>query len=174
MNNKFDPKFHQSKIIKDLVMIKRHRYPDYRGQNWEGYNEDLYQECSQFKDLKFKVDSYSRSHAGVIRGFHGDLENWKLITCLKGEFDFKAIDIRENSPTFGNIYELKLTEYFPSQVLLPPGVVNAHLAISPCIFAYKLSNGYVGPEKQLHIKWNDPKFNLSWKISNPILSDRDK
>jgi len=53
--------------------------------------------------------------------------------------------------------------------------VNAHLCLSDkCVFYYKWSEEYVGPENQVTIAWDDPEIDVDWAIENPILSERDK
>jgi dTDP-4-dehydrorhamnose 3,5-epimerase len=98
-----------------------------------------------------------------------------MIQCLYGEIQFFALDYRPESKTYQNVIELNLNKDNFNQVLLPPGVINAHLCLSEeCLFAYKLSHSYAKPEEQIHIKWNDTRFNLNWKTNNPVLSNRDK
>ena len=59
-------------------------------------------------------------------------------------------------------------------MLVPAGCVNAHLVTSDeCLFHYKLTKSYVPIEKQIHVKWNDPTYNIFWPINDPILSKRD-
>jgi dTDP-4-dehydrorhamnose 3,5-epimerase len=158
--------------IDGLLEIKLDKHQDERGVNFEGYNYDVYK---KYNVPNFLVDSFSISKKHSLRGFHGDKINWKMIHCLIGEIQFYAIDTRENSKTFNNIIEFTLNEENFSQILLPPGVVNAHLCLSDeCLFAYKLSHNYAKPEEQIHIKWNNKRFNLNWRTTNPVLSNRDR
>lgn len=170
---------HTSKI-KDLFILKIDGFSDFRGENFEGFNCDSYQQIFNSNERwiteknSFVVDSYSKSSRGVLRGFHGDLLTWKLIDCLYGSIHFVVIDVRKDSPTFGVHQSFNLNEYNKLQVLVPNGCVNAHLCVSDhCLFHYKLTHSYVPQDKQIHIKWNDPKFNVFWPIKNPILSERD-
>jgi dTDP-4-dehydrorhamnose 3,5-epimerase len=162
-------------IIKDLVIVKLGNFRDDRGMNFEGYNESFYSKFPVFNNLKFSVDSFSRSNYGVIRGFHGDQENHKLIQCLHGAIFFVVIDRRIGSNTFNNVFKITLSSENPEQILVPSGCVNAHQCITnQCLFSYKLTNSYVDQNKQIHVKWNDPLYNITWPIPNPILSNRDK
>jgi len=161
--------------IDGLLEIKLDKFEDIRGVNFEGYNKSIYNKLDKFPVKEFLIDSFSISKKNSLRGFHGDKFNWKMIQCLYGEIQFFAIDYRETSKTYLNVIEFSLNGKNPNQILLPPSVVNAHLCISgECLFAYKLSNNYAKPEDQLHIKWNDPRFNLNWKTQNAVLSNRDK
>ncbi len=145
-------------------------YPheDNRGYNGEIFNQENYVDLPTFK-----LDSYSISQHGVIRGFHGDFENDKLIHVLWGLTKLVLIDCRPNSETFHNVSTY--TAEIGKQIFVPAGVVNAHECLTDyCLFYYKWSKGYCPIDKQIHIKWNDPRFNIPWTTKNPILSERDK
>jgi dTDP-4-dehydrorhamnose 3,5-epimerase len=156
-----------SHSIKGVYSYHPTKFEDARGINFEIYQQNDYP--------VFKLDSCSMSKKRVLRGFHGDMKNWKLIQCLSGKIKFVLIDMREDSGTFLKVKMWYLDSKNPTQILVPPGVVNAHLCLSDeCTFFYKWSEGYVPIDQQIHVKWNDPKHNIPWGIKNPILSDRDK
>lgn len=167
--------------IKDLFLLQPEYFSDHRGENFEGYNEKHYDEIFSSSDKwrgsnnKFIVDSFSKSKQNVIRGFHGDPYTWKLIQCLKGSIYFVVIDTRKESETFGAHETFFIDEHNKYQVLVPNGCVNGHLCLSEeCLFHYKFTHEYVQQKDQIHVKWNDSKYNISWPTNNPILSDRDK
>jgi dTDP-4-dehydrorhamnose 3,5-epimerase len=167
--------------IKDLFVLQPETFSDFRGENFEGYNDCSYQKIFSSSERwskaspKFIVDSFSKSRKDVLRGFHGDIFTWKLIECLKGSIYFAVIDLRKDSETFGEHQTFTLTEHNKYQVLVPNGCVNAHLCVSEeCLFHYKFTHEYVAQKDQMHVKWNDPKYNIFWPINNPILSERDK
>jgi dTDP-4-dehydrorhamnose 3,5-epimerase len=167
--------------IKDLFLVQPESFYDFRGENFEGYNEKSYQDIFSASENwvknnnKFIVDSFSKSRKNVLRGFHGDIHTWKLIECLKGSIYFAVIDLRNDSETFGIHQTFTLTEHNKYQILVPSGCVNAHLCLTDeCLFHYKFTHQYVNQEDQIHIKWNDPKYNVFWPIKNPVLSFRDK
>lgn len=167
--------------IKDLFLVQPECFFDHRGENFEGYNESLHDEIFSSSQNwvngknKFIADSFSKSRRDVLRGFHGDPHTWKLIQCLKGAIYFAVIDVREDSDTFGLHQTFLLDDNNKYQILVPKGCVNAHLCLSDeCLFHYKLTHKYVSQAEQIHIKWNDPKYNIFWPIKNPTLSQRDK
>ncbi len=167
----------QSAKIRDVITLQPEIFYDHRGENVETfYSEAFKSNCKRFgiPELDFKVDSFSFSKKNVLRGFHGDNKTWKLVQCLQGEIQLAIIDIRENSATVNAVETFFLNDRNRFQVLIPAGCVNAHLCLSDtCIFAYKLSYHYVRQDEQLHVKWNDVRYNLYWPIQNPILSKRD-
>ena len=161
--------------IPDLIILKPESYYDYRGENLETYDQKKYD--TVIKRIKFTTDSYSFSTRNVLRGFHGDTESWKLVQCLRGTIYFSVIDIRPIANRFNPVFNTTLSDKNRLQILIPNGCVNAHLCMSDdCIFSYKLSNGYVPVEKQLHVKWNDDKYinQINWPINSPIVSMRDR
>jgi len=158
--------------IQDLVVFTPDYYLDERGLNFEIYKPNGH----DIIHFPFQLDSCSISKKEVLRGFHGDNINWKLIQCLYGQIQLYVIDMRMGSPTYKNSLGFFFDHNSPRQILVPAGVVNAHLCLSDhCVFYYKWSDGYVSPDKQIHVKWNDSRFtDVQWFIDDPILSDRDR
>lgn len=165
---------YQSEKVKDLLIIQLESFEDWRGYNFEAYNEEVYNNLFQQK-LSFPVDSYSRSIRNVIRGLHGDKVNWKLVEVLTGRIFLVVVDVREDSPTYMGLETITLSYKDGQQILLPPGCVNGHCVLSKkCLFHYRLSVGFTAEEDQLSFKWNDPTLKITWPISVPILSLRDE
>lgn len=155
-------------------MIQPGAFKDDRGMNFEGYNENVYNELTNNK-LTFSVDSYSRSFKNVVRGLHGDFVNWKIIDVLYGSIFFVVVDVKKDSSTYGNVEHFGLSDNNRLQVFLPPGCINGHCVLSDeCIFHYKLSKGFVPQMEQISFKWNDPTFKINWPTNTPILAGRDK
>ena len=158
----------KSEKIKDLLSIKLDTFQDYRGEIWTVYSEE-------YTDLKFVADKITISRFGVLRGLHGDPHTAKLIACLSGQFQLAILDLRKDSETYGNVETFLISDYDPTVVIVPAGCVNAHLCLSDkCVFYYKWSEHYKGPDEQVTIAWDDPELDIDWVIDNPILSERDK
>lgn len=158
----------KSKNVEGLEVIELDTFKDFRGEIWTVYSEE-------YSDLKFVADKITVSTFGVLRGFHGDKHTAKLITCLSGQMQFAVVDLRKESSTYGNVEQFFVSDNEPKIIFVPAGCVNAHLALSDkCVFYYKWSEQYKGPEGQVTISWDDPDINVKWTIQNPILSERDK
>jgi dTDP-4-dehydrorhamnose 3,5-epimerase len=158
----------KSDKIKDLEIIKLDIFEDSRGQIWTIYSEE-------HSGLNYVADKITISNHGVLRGLHGDPYTSKLITCLSGKFQLAVVDVRKDSETYGNVETFTISEEDPTVVFVPAGCVNAHLCVSDrCVFYYKWSEEYNGPESQVTVAWDDPELNIDWAIKNPILSERDK
>lgn len=128
-------------------------------------------------NLHFKHDKFSSSKRYVLRGIHGDIKSWKLITCVYGEIYQVVVDCREDSPTYKQWEAFTINSENPKLILLPPKMGNSFFVNSEtAIYHYKLAyeGEYLDAEDQFSIKWNDPTIGIQWPISNPILSARDK
>ncbi len=146
-------------------------FKDFRGGFVELYNEKLYHEAGIGQDFIQDDISFSKRH--VLRGFHGDQETWKLISCLWGRFFLAVVNWDEGSPQYMQSDTFELSDDNRLQVLVPPKFGNAHLVLSDhAIFHYKQTT-YYDRESQFTIPWNDPRLDIDWPLKDPILSDRD-
>ena len=157
-----------SEKIEGLMKLNLDTFSDFRGDIWT-----LYTDCDFLPN--FVEDKISVSKKHVLRGLHGDSYIDKLITCVHGEIQLAVLDLRKDSPTYGNTEMFLLSDKTGEAIFVPAGCVNGHLCLSEkCIFYYKWSRPYNGAEKQVTIKWDDPSLNLNWKIKSPFLSTRDE
>jgi dTDP-4-dehydrorhamnose 3,5-epimerase len=158
--------------LDNVLLIELDAFKDHRGYYIETYNEELYRKNGI--DIKFIQDDISVSKKFVLRGIHGDMVTWKLISCLYGEVYSVVVNCDTDSKNFGLWQSFVLSDTNRVQVLIPPGYGNAHLVLSDkAIFHYKQST-YYDPSRQFTYKWDDPKLNIRWPINNPILSQRDR
>jgi len=146
-------------------------FKDFRGSYVETYNERLYREAGI--DVHFVQDDVSISSRNVLRGIHGDAITHKLISCLHGSFYLVVVDCDEKSQNFGKWLSFTLSAEDPLQVLVPPKHGVAHLVTSEtAVFSYKQST-YYDRASQFTYRYDDPRFGISWPVSDPILSARD-
>ncbi len=158
--------------LEGVLLIDLDVFEDFRGQYVETYNEKLYKEKGI--DVKFVQDDIATSSKDVLRGIHGDLEDWKLVSCLYGKIYVVIINCDTDSKNFGQWQAFTLSDAKRQQILIPPKHGNSYLTLSDMsVYHYKQSTYYNRPS-QFTYKWNDPKFKISWPIKNPILSERDK
>ena len=146
-------------------------FKDHRGYYWTSWK------INTIKDIKFKHDKFSLSKKNVLRGLHGDLKSWKLVSCPYGKCLLIVVNCVKKSKHYLKWKSWILSHENGKQILIPPNYANGHLCLShKCLFHYKLSykGAYTDAKKQFSLKWNDPKINIKWKIKKPILSSRDK
>jgi dTDP-4-dehydrorhamnose 3,5-epimerase len=124
-------------------------------------------------DINFVQDKVSKSFQGVVRGFHGDDETWKLISCLYGTIKLVTYNIDKDVK---RTYILDSEDIINKSVLVPPRTLNAHQCLSTsCIFHYKWSEYYTNPENQWSVCYNDLDIDPCWDPRYPpIVSERDK
>jgi dTDP-4-dehydrorhamnose 3,5-epimerase len=160
--------------ITGLLIIEPDVFSDDRGFFFESYNKQRYEDVGI--NYEFVQDNISKSKKGTIRGLHyqvGDNAQGKLCQVIEGEVLDVAVDIRFNSPTFGKYFSLVLNSEKKSQLWIPPGFAHGFSVLSEeAIFSYKCTN-YYNKAKERSILYNDPDINIDWKISDPIVSEKD-
>ena len=116
-------------------------------------------------------------HQGTLRGFHYQLPpKWetKVMCCMGGRVFDQLLDLRRNSPTFGQTCAVTLKAESHEMVYIPEGVAHAYLTLAPdTILLYLMSAPY-SPELERGIRWNDPAFEFTWPFEPTIISDKDR
>lgn len=162
--------------IKDLVIVKPQIFEDARGFFFETYNEKRYKKMGI--NANFVQCNQSKSCYGVIRGLHYQLaphSQSKLVSVTVGKVFDVAVDLRKNSPTFGQWYGVELSEENKLQFFIPKGFAHGFSVLSEkAIFSYMCDEFYA-PQADRGIMYNDPTLNIDWRIptENAIISDKD-
>ena len=163
----------KTKLI-DCVIIEPKIFGDERGFFLETFQAERYAELAGIT-LPFVQDNYSRSSKGVLRGLHFQKTKpqGKLVRVVKGEVFDVAVDIRQESPTFGQWESVILSEENKTQFWVPPGFAHGFIVLSNTAdFEYKCTD-YYDPSDEGSILWNDPDLDIPWPIVSPILSNKD-
>lgn len=164
--------------LNDCFIIEDTVFPDSRGYFFESFNEQKFSELTGIQ-IHFVQDNQSSSTYGVLRGLHfqkGEYAQAKLVRVLKGAVLDVAVDIRKDSPTFGQSFSLELTEDNHKQLFIPRGFAHGFIVLSEtAVFFYKCDNYYNKPSEG-GIAYNDPSLNINWQLKEEdfILSDKDK
>jgi dTDP-4-dehydrorhamnose 3,5-epimerase len=160
--------------IPDLVLIEPVVYGDGRGFFMETYRESEFREAGI--DVPFVQDNHSRSRKNVLRGLHlqHPYPQGKLVRVVEGAVWDVAVDLRPGSPSFGKWDGAVLTDENKWQLWIPPGFAHGFVVLSDIAeFVYKCTE-YHHPEADFSIRWDDPAIGISWPVSEPLLSERDK
>lgn len=163
--------------IAGLLIIKPRVFEDARGFFYENYNRGKYKEASI--DLDFCQDNQSKSTYGVIRGLHYQLNphsQSKLVSVSIGAVWDVAVDLRKDSPTFGQWYGIELTAENKLQFLIPKGFAHGFSVISEsALFTYKC-DAFYNQASERGILYNDPALSIDWKIpaDKAIVSPKDQ
>jgi dTDP-4-dehydrorhamnose 3,5-epimerase len=162
--------------IPDLLVIEPRIFGDERGFFYESFNRRVWEEKTGLKTV-FVQDNHSRSGHNVLRGLHYQVNQpqGKLIRVVVGKVYDVAVDIRENSPTFGKWEALTLSAENRLMLWIPEGFAHGFLVLSPVAeFLYKTTD-YRVPECERTLIWNDPGLAIDWPLDGPpVLSAKDK
>ncbi len=159
--------------LEGLVEIIPKIFPDERGQFLESYNKKTLKNIGL--DVDFVQDNLSVSRRGVLRGLHfqkSPHEQGKLVNVIKGKILDVVVDIRKNSPTFGQHMSFVLDDVERKLLFVPGGFAHGFLALENTILAYKCT-GHYDKASESGIIWNDPELNIKWGIDDPIISSKD-
>jgi dTDP-4-dehydrorhamnose 3,5-epimerase len=156
-----------------VLLIRPRDFRDDRGSFLELWHKERYELAGI--PGEFVQDNLSVSRGGVIRGLHYQYPNsqGKLVTVHSGAVLDVAVDIRRESPTFGQWVSATLSAENNLQLWVPEGFAHGYAVLSaPAIVAYKCTQAY-NPAGDAAIRFNDSDIGISWGISNPILSSKD-
>lgn len=166
--------------LQGVIICEPKIHADERGYFVETFRLDELEKFTQ-KKWNFVQDNESLSQKGVLRGLHFQLPPFaqsKLLRVIKGRVLDVALDIRKNSPTFGEFVAVELSGQNKRQILLPQGFAHGFLVLeNDTIFAYKVDN-YYSKECDRGILWNDAQIGINWgdfyDLNKIILSQKDK
>ena len=163
--------------LKDCYIIEPTILEDERGYFYEKFNEKKFEELTGLNG-HFVQDNISKSSYGVLRGLHlqkGEYAQAKLVSCLEGKVFDVAVDLREDSPTFGQWFGIELTPENKLQLYVPRGFGHGFSVLSEtAVFSYKCDNFYQ-KDAEGSVIYNDPELNIDWKLPADaiILSEKD-
>ena len=159
--------------LSGVLLITPTVFGDDRGFFMETYNAA--KTADQGVPEVFVQDNHSRSSKGVLRGMHYQYPQWqgKLVRTIAGEIFDVAVDIRQDSPTYGQWFGAFLNDENKQQLYIPPGFAHGFCVTSDIAdVAYKCTSDYQ-PQQDVGIRWNDPDIGIDWPIDNPLLSEKD-
>jgi dTDP-4-dehydrorhamnose 3,5-epimerase len=166
--------------IPDLQLVETQIFRDQRGYFLEAWHQSDFSAAGLVED--FVQDNLSWSQANVLRGLHyQDARSpmGKLVRCLVGEIFDVALDLRPDSPSFGQWYGVYLSAQVPQrQLWVPAGFGHGfYVTAGPALVNYKCS-GFYAPEHEGGIRWSDPQLGIAWPLldpgAEPLVSAKDQ
>ncbi|MCC5797782.1 MAG: dTDP-4-dehydrorhamnose 3,5-epimerase [Methylophaga sp.] len=158
--------------IADVVIVEPDVFGDDRGFFFESFNQQKF-EAAIGRSVNFVQDNHSKSVRAVLRGLHYQLPphaQGKLVRVIQGEVYDVAVDIRKNSPTFGQWTGHHLSAENKKQMWIPEGFAHAFLTLSETAeFLYKTTD-YYAKDCERAIAWNDPTLAIEWPDAGEILT----
>lgn len=161
--------------IPGLLVIEPKVHGDARGWFAETWQADRYRQMGI--PGTFVQDNMASSSRNILRGLHVQHPHaqGKLVQVVAGEVFDVAVDIRRDSPHFGQWVGITLSAENHRQFWVPPGFAHGYVVTSEqAVFSYKCTD-YYHPETEFSIRWDDPEIGIEWPAGiAPILSEKDK
>lgn len=163
--------------IPDVWILEPRVFEDARGYFMETWREEDFNRAMGH-EVHFVQDNQSMSSRGVLRGLHyqkGDASQAKLVRVLQGAVVDVAVDLRQDSPTFGQHVLVELSAENKRQLFIPRGFAHGFQVLSEtAVFTYKVDNRYA-PETECSIRYDDPTIDIQWPIlgDEVLLSEKD-
>ena len=161
--------------LEGLLIIKPDVFEDERGYFFESYNREKF--LTHGIDVTFVQDNESKSKRGVLRGLHFQnppFAQEKLVRVMSGSVLDVAVDIRKDSPTYGEWSSIVLSGQNKWMYWIPAGFAHGFLTLEDdTIFFYKCTRVY-NKESEGSIRWNDPDLQIDWGVEDPVISPKDQ
>ena len=164
--------------IEGVFIIEPRVFGDARGYFFESFNAREFAEKTGVH-VNFVQDNESMSHYGVLRGLHFQQPPYtqaKLVRVVKGSVLDVAVDIRKNSPTYGQYVSVELTGENHLQFFVPKGFAHGFSVLSDeVVFQYKCDEFYA-PQSEGALAWDDPDLAIDWRLpaDKVLLSEKDR
>lgn len=162
--------------IADVLLMELRVFGDARGFFYESFNARDFAAATGL-DVNFVQDNHSKSARGVLRGLHYQVQKpqGKLVRVVSGEVFDVVVDIRPQSPTYGQWVGEHLSASNQRQLWIPPGLAHGFLVLSESAeFLYKTTD-YYAPEFERCLAWDDAHLNIAWPLDGlvPVVSAKD-
>ena len=161
--------------IPDVKLIEPDVFEDERGFFYESFNQQKFNEAIG-QDILFVQDNHSKSSKGVLLGLHyqeAPFAQGKLVRVVVGEVFDVAVDVRKDSPTFGQWVAEVLSGENKKQLWIPEGFAHGFLTLSNQAEAVYKTTGFYNKESERTIRFDDRVINISWPQEQYILSEKD-
>ena len=162
--------------IAGLIEFTPRLFGDPRGVFYETFSARLMESLGLPADLDWVQDNQSKSQPGVVRGLHFQRPphaQAKLVRVAKGRALDVVVDIRRDSPTYGQHAQVELSEARGNVLFVPAGFAHGFVALEEdTLFLYKCSD-YYAPASEGGLLWNDPALGIEWGVSEAIISPKD-
>ena len=162
--------------IEGLLVLKPKVFGDERGYFFESFNQKVFEQAIGYK-INFVQDNESLSQKGVLRGLHFQKPPYaqgKLVRVNSGRVLDVAVDLRKESNTYGECFAIELSAENKLMFWIPPGFAHGFASLEDDTkFLYKCTELYA-PLSEGTIAWNDKTLNIDWKLTSPIVSEKDQ
>lgn len=162
--------------LSSAYLIELQKREDERGFFSRVYCEKEFQDLGL--ESKFvQVNNSLSMVPGTLRGLHYQLppkEEVKLVRCIRGALFDVIIDVRKNSPTFGNWFGAELTAENRKMMYVPRGFAHGFISLKPETELLYFVSEFYSPEHECGVRWDDPGVQIRWPIEPSVISDKDR
>jgi dTDP-4-dehydrorhamnose 3,5-epimerase len=157
-----------------VVLVEPQVHGDERGFFVETFSRDAWRELGV--DVEFVQHNHSRSSRGTLRGLHFQTSpgQAKLLRCARGAILDVAVDLRRDSPTYGQWEGHVLDDERHHQLFVPIGFAHGFVVLSDVADVAYLVSSLYDPATEAGIAWDDSEVGVDWRVEEPLLSERDK
>jgi dTDP-4-dehydrorhamnose 3,5-epimerase len=123
-----------------------------------------------------QVNNSLSAQKGTLRGMHYQLSpkaETKLVRCIRGGLHDVILDLRKDSPTFGQSFGADLTAENRRMMYVPKGFAHGFITREDNTEAFYFVDEFYAPDRERGVRYNDPKFNISWPMKPVVLSEKD-
>ena len=165
----------QSTKIPDVIIVTPKVFGDARGYFCETYHREAFEEAGI--SVNFVQDNHSYSQKNVLRGLHWQAApdtQGKLVSAIGGTIWDVAVDIRQNSKTYGQWVGVELSGDNKRMLWIPEGFAHGFVVLSDEVHLIYKCTRFYAPQSERSCIWNDPDLKIDWPINfQPIISDKD-
>lgn len=166
---------YQPLAIADVILMTPKVFGDERGFFMETFRQNEFERhCGKYS---FVQDNHSKSRRGILRGLHYQLKQpqGKLVRVTQGRVFDVAVDLRQDSPTFGDWVGVELSDENRQMLWVPPGFAHGFYVLSETAeFSYKCTD-YYAPDDEYSLRFDDPSLAINWPLNGePQLSEKDR
>ncbi len=174
-------KSNKGNLIKGPLLLSPEVFNDERGFFYESWNQEKFNNVVG-SQVSFSQDNVSFSKKSVLRGMHYQITpnpQSKLVRCVNGEIYDVAVDLRKNSPNFGEWISVILNSENKLQLWIPEGFAHGFLSLREKNLVNYKASGYWDSKCEKTLNWNDKAINISWPLeylnnNDLIISEKDK
>jgi len=123
-----------------------------------------------------QVNNSLSAPKGTMRGMHYQLApkaETKLVRCVRGGLYDVILDLRPDSPTFGRSFGAELTAENRRMMYVPKGFAHGFVTLMDHTEAFYFADEFYAPDHERGVRWDDPKFAISWPMAPIVLSEKD-
>ena len=162
--------------LKGAYVIDLEKRGDDRGFFARFFCEREYQQHGLNSQI-VQINTSASRIKGTLRGMHYQLApkaEDKIVRCLRGALFDAIIDLRPDSPTFLKHFTIELTAENRTMLYVPKGFAHGFITLEPDTEAFYLVTEFYAPDRERGLRYNDPKFGISWPLEPVVISDKDK